>query len=190
MTAALAAFTVSWMPLAVGPSRCARTRLLSFPTRVRAMPWTGALLCCSRSCTGRGPLRVRQMRDWLRRAGVLRCGGVSPAENHAAELGLRLDAAHAANAELAGLALDWSKCYDRIPLSLLEQGALRPASRLRCGGPTGRPQSRPMKCRGRGLTHPRRGRPAQLPRSHLIRVLWRPGVHHSQAWRSRAPRPL
>lgn len=65
------------------------------------------------------------MRDWLRRAGILRLGVGSAAEEQAPDLGVDLDSAHADGVELAGLALDWSKCYDRVPLSLLEQIALR-----------------------------------------------------------------
>lgn len=70
-------------------------------------------------------LHAKQMRDWLPRAGVLRWGAGSAADEHAADLGVDVDLVHADRVELAGLALDWSMCYIHVPLFLLEQLALR-----------------------------------------------------------------
>lgn len=54
-------------------------------------------------------------------------GGGSPPGGalQAFDLGLELDAAQAAGVAIAGLALDWSKCYDRMLLALLQQLAWR-----------------------------------------------------------------
>lgn len=69
-------------------------------------------------------LHVRQMRDWLRCAGVLRWGQGSSAEGLAFDFGLRVDEAHATGEVLAG--------PDRIPVERPSGPASRPGSGARC----------------------------------------------------------
>lgn len=64
-------------------------------------------------------LRAGQVRDRWRSAEVLRFG-VSSADGQAADLGVALDEAFAFGEEMAGLALDWSKSCDRVPLRVIE----------------------------------------------------------------------
>ena len=62
-------------------------------------------------------LRAAELRLWLARTGVLRAdGALRAADAQAYELGLVLAEAKAQERVLAGLATDWSKCYDRLPL--------------------------------------------------------------------------
>ena len=65
------------------------------------------------------------MDRWLRSAGVVGAAGPRAAECLAAELALRLTASHATGVDLGGLALDWAKCYDTMPLVLLRRVAER-----------------------------------------------------------------
>eukprot|EP00972_Heterocapsa_arctica_P068557 10130188-Heterocapsa_arctica.AAC.1 len=60
------------------------------------------------------------MRAWLARAKVLRPKGAGCAADwQAYELALLIAEARAKEEGLAGLATDWSKCYDRLPLDIL-----------------------------------------------------------------------
>eukprot|EP00972_Heterocapsa_arctica_P006624 968757-Heterocapsa_arctica.AAC.2 len=60
------------------------------------------------------------MRAWHAKAGVLRAKGSGCATDcQAYELALILAEAIAKDQPLAGLATDWSKCYDRLPLDIL-----------------------------------------------------------------------
>lgn len=73
----------------------------------------------------RAAVRGRVMRDWLRGAGGLRAGAASAADSLAGLLGLDTDLAHADGEPLVGLALDFSRCYDRLPLEVLREVARR-----------------------------------------------------------------
>eukprot|EP00972_Heterocapsa_arctica_P077605 11445275-Heterocapsa_arctica.AAC.1 len=65
-------------------------------------------------------VRAATMREWLARAGVFRAKGSGCAADwQAYELVLILAEARAKGQPLAGLATDWSKCYDRLPLDIL-----------------------------------------------------------------------
>lgn len=70
------------------------------------------------------PIRADEMRGWLRRERVPPPDALAGAELRAAELALTLDLAD----EVAGLTVDWSKCYGRVPLAMVE--ALTRATRV------------------------------------------------------------
>lgn len=69
--------------------------------------------------------RAGLMRDWLRGAGVLRAGSMAAADALAGLLGLELDEDHALGQPVVGLALDFSKCYDRLEAPWRARGAPR-----------------------------------------------------------------
>ena len=64
-------------------------------------------------------LRAGALRGWLRAVGVLAPGSGSGADVKAGDLALLLEEARAAGLPVSGLAVDWSKCYDRLPLAAL-----------------------------------------------------------------------
>ena len=63
------------------------------------------------------------MRRWLIDNGILVPGDACGPDVKAGDLALRLAAARLLGDHIGGLALDWSKCYDRLPLHLLQQVA-------------------------------------------------------------------
>lgn len=58
----------------------------------------------------RASIRAAELRDWLKSDGVLAPAALASAELRAAIVDL-------STGEIAGLAVDWSKCYDRVPLA-------------------------------------------------------------------------
>ena len=81
-------------------------------------------------------LRAAEMRLWLAKTGVLRPdGALRAADSQAYELGLILAEAKAQEKVLAGLATDWSKCYDRLPLGVLGEVAEASGISPRVSGP-------------------------------------------------------
>jgi hypothetical protein len=62
---------------------------------------------------------------FLRAAGVLGKGKAPAAEDLAYELAVRMGVAQAGGTPVAGLAVDWSKCYDNLLLGILTQVAER-----------------------------------------------------------------
>ena len=69
-------------------------------------------------------VRAAQMRCWLKQCGVLApTGPERSAEGLAYSLALEILVAQAEEERLAGVAYDWSKCYDRLPLRLLREVA-------------------------------------------------------------------
>ena len=63
--------------------------------------------------------RAHVMRKWLRDNGILVPGEACGPDVRAGELALRLAAARLLGGVVGGLALNWSKCYDRLPLTAL-----------------------------------------------------------------------
>ena len=59
--------------------------------------------------------RAQAPRSWLRSNNILVAGEACGPDVKAGELALRLAAARLLGGEVGGLALDWSKCYDRLP---------------------------------------------------------------------------
>lgn len=80
-------------------------------------------------------LRAQEMRDWLRSAGILREGPEAAADTLAGLLDLEITTAHEARYPGAGLALDFPKCYDRLPLALLCEVADRAGVPRALSGP-------------------------------------------------------
>lgn len=73
-------------------------------------------------------IRVAEKCDWLRGEWVLPPASGVGAEFRAAELALLLDKS---GHEVAGLAVDWSKCYKRVPLAMV--AAIARAARVHLG---------------------------------------------------------
>ena len=69
-------------------------------------------------------LRSRVMRSWLLMNGLLPASSCRGADSQAYELSLRLALARLAGVTVSGLAIDWSKCYDRLPLQVLKDLSL------------------------------------------------------------------
>ena len=66
-------------------------------------------------------IRAAGLRSWLRAAGVLPPPGPGCAADwQAYDLAMDLAVARAEEVGIAGLAVDWSKCYDRLRLSVLK----------------------------------------------------------------------
>ena len=65
-------------------------------------------------------LRSRVLRSWLSANGLLPPTNGRGADTQAYELSLRLALARLSGVTVSGLAIDWSKCYDRLPLSVLQ----------------------------------------------------------------------
>ena len=64
--------------------------------------------------------RAGPLRDWLKVAGLLGDGGRRrSAESLALGTAVEIAVVRALDLALAGLAVDWSKCYDRLPLGVL-----------------------------------------------------------------------
>ena len=63
--------------------------------------------------------RAAEMRGWLVANHALQTGPAASAAAQAADLALILQQARTAGWQVDGLAVDWSKCYDRLPLSVL-----------------------------------------------------------------------
>ena len=67
-----------------------------------------------------GALRASLFGKWLEEAGILPAPGPGrAADAQAYEAALEFELARAKGEPVAGLALDWSKCYDRLPLALV-----------------------------------------------------------------------
>ena len=64
-------------------------------------------------------LRSRVLRSWLLNNGLLPASSGRGADTQAYELSLRLAVDSLSGVTVAGLAIDWSKCYDRLPLHVL-----------------------------------------------------------------------
>ena len=64
--------------------------------------------------------RAQIFRAWLRQNGILLEGEACGPDVKAGELGVRLASARLSGDIVSGLALDWSECYDRLPLAVLE----------------------------------------------------------------------
>ena len=63
---------------------------------------------------------------WLVEAGIREAAGPGrAADAQAYEAALVFELARSRGDQLAGVALDWSKCYDRLPLVLLEEFAAK-----------------------------------------------------------------
>ena len=62
---------------------------------------------------------AKPLRRWLCAVGVLP-GCTRGADEQAGLLGLHMDVSHADGGAVHGLTVDWSKCYDRLPLDALE----------------------------------------------------------------------
>eukprot|EP00972_Heterocapsa_arctica_P078195 11532256-Heterocapsa_arctica.AAC.2 len=92
------------------------------------------------------------MRAWLARAGVLRVNGSgSAADWQAYELALIIAEARAKGKGLAGLATDWSKCYDRLPLDILKMVAREAGIPDAIAGPMLRAYGQPRRIGFDGL---------------------------------------
>ena len=70
-------------------------------------------------------LRATQLRAWMRSAGIPtlvagRSGTMKSAEHQGLLLGLELEEARAFDESLAGVAVDWSKCYDHLGFHFVE----------------------------------------------------------------------
>ena len=71
-------------------------------------------------------IRAVTFRGWLVEAGILEPAGPGrAADAQAYEAALVFELARSRGDQLAGVALDWSKCYDRLPLALLEEFAAK-----------------------------------------------------------------
>ena len=64
--------------------------------------------------------RSRQLRAWLLSNGLLPASSGRGADTQAFELSMRLALARLSGVTISGLAIDWSKCYDRLPLHVLK----------------------------------------------------------------------
>ena len=71
-------------------------------------------------------VRAQQLQSWMRQHKLLEAGPMASAESLANDLAFIMQRARAFGAHFDGVALDWSKCYDRMPLPLVEE-ALRAA---------------------------------------------------------------
>ena len=74
-------------------------------------------------------LRATQFRDWMRSAGIPSLvagnrGTMASAEHQGLLLGLELEEARAFEDSLAGVAVDWSKCYDHLALHYVEDNLM------------------------------------------------------------------
>ena len=67
--------------------------------------------------------RSGEVREWLQSNGVLQKGDGCGPNAKAGDLALHMARACLTGTHVAGLALDWSKRYDRLPLAMLEQVA-------------------------------------------------------------------
>ena len=65
--------------------------------------------------------RAVPLRKWLRQHGLLRQGAAAAPDAKAGELAFLISRARVSKKALSGLAVDWSKCYDRLPLSVLAE---------------------------------------------------------------------
>ena len=65
-------------------------------------------------------LRSRVLRSWLSANGLLPSTNGRGADTQAYELSLRLALARLSGVTVSGLAIDWSKCYDSLPLRVLQ----------------------------------------------------------------------
>ena len=63
--------------------------------------------------------RAAEMRTWLVSNKALQTGPAASAATQAADLALLLQQARTTGWQIDGLAVDWSKCYDRLPLPVL-----------------------------------------------------------------------
>ena len=69
-------------------------------------------------------LRTREMREWLRSAGLdFLVGSMPGAEEQGLMMSLDFEISRIKGTRAAGIALDWSKCYDRISLNVLRSAA-------------------------------------------------------------------
>ena len=68
--------------------------------------------------------RAKIFRQWLRSNNILPEGEACGPEVKAGELALHMAGARLLGGAMGGLALDWSKCYDRLPLSVLQDLAI------------------------------------------------------------------
>ena len=64
-------------------------------------------------------VRAQEFQDWLVSNHILARGMAASAEVQAADLALILQRARAGGLHVDGLALDWSKCYDHMPLGVV-----------------------------------------------------------------------
>lgn len=64
-----------------------------------------------------------QVRHWLQRNGVLRQQDLVGADTQAYELALRMAWARTTGEALSGVAIDWTKCYDKVALDVLPRVA-------------------------------------------------------------------
>ena len=69
--------------------------------------------------------RAGAVRRWLRAYGIEQVGSRAAADYRAALLAIELAVAPSAGETVAGLAVDWSKCYDHVPLHVLQEIAER-----------------------------------------------------------------
>lgn len=92
--------------------KAARRRPATSGPRRVCSPWSATLFAA---------LRGRLPQEWLRGAGILRSGGAGAADALAGELALGVEAGHSGAPHVAGLALDGSECYDRLPLRVKSQ---------------------------------------------------------------------
>ena len=67
--------------------------------------------------------RAAEMRTWLVDNNALQVGPNASAATQAADLALLIQTARTAGHQVDGLAVDWSKCYDRLPLEVLQEVA-------------------------------------------------------------------
>ena len=66
-------------------------------------------------------VRAGEFQSWLIAQNILARGTAASAETLAADLALAIQEARANDCHVEGLALDWSKCYDHMPLELVER---------------------------------------------------------------------
>lgn len=128
-----------------------------------------------------------ESRAWLRAEGVLPPPAQASAERRATEFALTLDLSED---EVAGLAVDWPKCYDRGPLATVE--AVAGAARMRPAvwRPVLAASAMPRRVRVDGLAGPLReplrglapGCPAATP------WLGCAGTSRCKAYRRKSPR--
>ena len=67
--------------------------------------------------------RAAEMRNWLAQNGAVKCGASASAAAQATNLALVMHVARCRGFQVQGIAVDWSKCYDRPLLSALEDFA-------------------------------------------------------------------
>ena len=65
--------------------------------------------------------RSRLLRAWLLAIELLPAADGRGADSQAYELSMRLALARLSGVKISGLAIDWSKCYDRLPLHVLQE---------------------------------------------------------------------